>query len=271
MEDLRPVASFRLAAFDLDGTLFGADAQITGATVSVLRRVAAQGIHLVAATGRSHTTAGPRLAHTQAVEWAVCSNGATLYHVPSDTVIEHRTMNNHDVEPLVASIRGTLPEAVFGWEATGTYQWTEGFNILMNGYLAQREVVPDDHPLPTEVVKFFIAHPTIVRYELLSTLKPIVPQHLTLSTAGTTFLEATGAGVNKATGLARLCERVEVDADQVVAFGDNMNDLEMLSWAGRGYAMANAHHEVVAATTHRTRLPYTEDGVADTLSDLFLG
>lgn len=259
-----------MAAFDLDGTLLGPDAQVSGPTIAILRRIAARGVHLVAATGRSSRTAGPRLAVTQAVEWAVCSNGAVLYHVPTDTVVEQRTLSDDDAFGLVEAVRAVVPDAVFGWESLTSYQWTVGFKSLVGELFASREVVPDDHPLPTDLIMVMIAHPTLDVHELQDRVAPALPPNLHCTTSGF-MLDVTGAGVNKASGLARLCHRVGVDPAEVVAFGDNLNDLEMLSWAGRGYAMANAHHEVVAASSHRTRLPYTKDGVADVLSELFLG
>ena len=54
-------------------------------------------------------------------------------------------------------------------------------------------------------------------------------------------MEISAAGVTKGDALARLCERLGVDAADVVAFGDMPNDLPMLTWAGTSYAMANAH------------------------------
>ena len=63
------------------------------------------------------------------------------------------------------------------------------------------------------------------------------------------FIEATGRGVDKASTLAGLADAMGIDADAVLAFGDQHNDLEMLTWAGTGVAMANAHPEVAAAVS----------------------
>ena len=54
-------------------------------------------------------------------------------------------------------------------------------------------------------------------------------------------------GVSKASALAELCDEHGIGAADVVAFGDMPNDLPMLTWAGRSYAVANAHPEVLAA------------------------
>ncbi|MFH8404547.1 HAD hydrolase family protein [Streptomyces sp. NPDC018019] len=77
----------------------------------------------------------------------------------------------------------------------------------------------------------------------------------------TALLEISGLGVSKAGTLARCCAQRGIDPDQVVAFGDMPNDLEMLAWAGTAYAMANAHPDVLAAT-HLHTYGNNEDGVA---------
>ena len=84
----------------------------------------------------------------------------------------------------------------------------------------------------------------------------------------TALLEISAAGVSKASGLARFAARHGVDAADVVAFGDMPNDLAMLAWAGRPYAVASGHPAVLAAVTGRV-LPPEQDGVARELELLF--
>jgi hydroxymethylpyrimidine pyrophosphatase-like HAD family hydrolase len=82
------------------------------------------------------------------------------------------------------------------------------------------------------------------------------------------LVEMSAAGVTKATTLASVCEERGIRPEEVVAFGDMPNDLALLEWAGRGYAMANAHESVLGATDHHAP-PHDEDGVAQVLEDLF--
>ena len=70
-----------------------------------------------------------------------------------------------------------------------------------------------------------------------------------------------GCGVDKAFGLARLSERLGVPRSDVIAFGDNHNDLPMLRWAGTSVAMANSEPVAFDAAGERT-LRNDEDGVA---------
>jgi hypothetical protein len=65
--------------------------------------------------------------------------------------------------------------------------------------------------------------------------------------SGGPHIEVFAPGVSKASGLAALCADLGIPARDVVAIGDHRNDLEMLRWAGRGVAVANALPEVLAA------------------------
>lgn len=75
------------------------------------------------------------------------------------------------------------------------------------------------------------------------------------------LLEISGPGVSKASTLALCCAERGISHEEVVAFGDMPNDVEMLTWAGTSYAMGNAHPDVIAAASGRT-VANNEDGVA---------
>jgi hydroxymethylpyrimidine pyrophosphatase-like HAD family hydrolase len=81
-------------------------------------------------------------------------------------------------------------------------------------------------------------------------------------------VEISAAGVTKASGLAWLCAKEGIAAEQVLAFGDMPNDVPMLTWAGHSVAMANAH-PAVREVADEVTLSNDEDGVAVFLSRTF--
>jgi HAD superfamily hydrolase (TIGR01484 family) len=82
------------------------------------------------------------------------------------------------------------------------------------------------------------------------------------------LIEVAAAGVNKGCALARLAQLWGIAAADTVAFGDMPNDLELLSWAGHGVAMANAHPEL-AAIANEIAPHHGDDGVAAVLERWF--
>jgi hydroxymethylpyrimidine pyrophosphatase-like HAD family hydrolase len=81
------------------------------------------------------------------------------------------------------------------------------------------------------------------------------------------LLEIAAPGISKATGLAEIADSHGISATEVVAVGDMPNDLPMLAWAGRSYAVSNAHPAVRAAADEV--LPSNdEDAVAGLIESL---
>ena len=268
MNGLRP-ESIKLIAFDLDGTLFNRHAQISDRTTGTLAKVAELGVQLVIASGRSQRSILPRVEGLPFVQWAICSNGATRYDLVARQPAKVELMAAEHIQDLVDAVQAVVPEAVWAWESTTSHVWTESFvQSQLSGGRRQRVVA--DHTGPgTDTLKVVVGHPDIDQYELLDRVAPMIPHGLTASTSGAPFVEVTGPGVTKAKGLAELCHDLDIDPGSTAAFGDNVNDIEMLRWVGYGVAMANAHPRLKAVAENHTDRHHDEDGVADALERLF--
>ncbi len=118
-----------------------------------------------------------------------------------------------------------------------------------------------DEVLAEPSLKFIVRHPALTPREVLAEVQALTLGGYAVTHSGAPFLEVLAEGVSKAWGLSRLCEKLEVARDEVLAFGDAPNDAEMLAWAGRGVAMANAEAEALSAADEVT-LSNAEDGVA---------
>ncbi len=255
----------RLVASDLDGTLLGPESRLTGATIDALRRAHDAGIAIVAATGRSHLSAARLIAPAGVIDWAVCSNGATRFSTVDDRVDQHFAIAPDTLASLFDTILAALPGAAFAWERPSGVAWDAAFVALQPPVDEMRRpdagppVAPGDWP--TDAIKVLVVHPDYARMELLAALEECLPEGVTPSCSGAPFVELTGPGVDKAFGLRRLCEQLGVAANEVIAFGDQQNDLAMLRWAGTGVAVANAH-EVVHTVADATTASNADDGVA---------
>jgi len=259
----------RLIAFDLDGTLFNRNVVISERTADTLARLAERDVHLVVASGRSHRSIEERVGHLPFVRWAVCSNGAMLHDLFARRRVRAETMTGAQVADLRDAVDGVLPGTVWAWEAEHGHFWTESFLAAGLHDVATSNRIADETPPPTTSVKIYVGHREHVSYELLDMVESVIPHGLCVSTSGSAFLEVTAPGVNKAKGLGDLCADLGVAREHTMAFGDNVNDLEMMQWVGRAYAMANAHPRLLEVTTLRTDLDHHADGVAHTLERLF--
>lgn len=269
-----PVApAVRLVASDLDGTLFGPDGAVSARTAATLRDVAAAGVEIVVATGRSHWSAVPRLEHLGCLRWLICSNGATVYDFEVGEIVVRRALSPADVAEVVDGLTARFPSVGFAWESPEGVFHTDRW--VANRYATDARFQVKQRPTrelrvhEETVLKLMIAHDELTEYEWLDALATEVPDGLSASTSGAAFVEVTAADANKGDALRLLCDEVGVDRSHTIAFGDHANDLGMLAWVGTGYAMANAAarvREIADATAPH----HAEDGVAQVLSELLL-
>ncbi len=264
--------SFRLVATDLDGTALRSDGSVSKRTAAALRAAEASGLMVVVATGRPPRWMRPiadALGHTGL---AVCSNGAVVYDLHSDRVLEHTPITREVVLAVAAAVRTAVPDVTFAIETRDA-----GFGREAS-YPVARDVDLDsevgmrvgslDDLVSDDVIKLLVRHADLDPDGLLEAARKVAGGLAELTHSSRSgLLEISATGVTKAATLARIAERAGIAAEDAVAFGDMPNDLPMLAWAGRGYAMANAHPDVLAAT--RQRAPSNdEDGVAQIVERL---
>jgi hydroxymethylpyrimidine pyrophosphatase-like HAD family hydrolase len=116
-------------------------------------------------------------------------------------------------------------------------------------------------------VKLLVRHPTLPFAEVARRAREAVGEDAVVTWAGTRIVEISAAGVTKAWALERLCARLGVHREEVVAVGDMENDLAMLAWAGHAVAVANAQQNVLDAADEVTA-SNLDDGVAQVLERL---
>lgn len=237
----------RMIATDLDRTLLDRDHTVSDRTVAALRAARAAGIFVVAATGRAPLSAMDRLAHHDIVDMLVCSNGSLIHDPRTNRSTDRFPIDATSVAEVFARLDASLPGVSFCWEAEDHSAWDEGFHAIAIEHPDLWTFAPAPRPGPSlSITKLMVLHPTLERELLLATLREHLDVPVTLASSGVRFVEVTGEGISKAHALAVLADRFGVDASEVVAFGDNHNDIAMLQWAGSGVAVANALPEVHA-------------------------
>ncbi|MGW0805868.1 Cof-type HAD-IIB family hydrolase [Nonomuraea sp. NPDC002799] len=257
-----------IVATDLDGTLLTTDGTVTARTRKALRSAREAGAEIVFVTARAPRGIREIARQAGVTGTAICSNGAIVYDLATDEITASHPLAP-DVARRVADIlAGALPGVGLAVET--------GRNVLTEAAYTRR--VPHDLAYLREVVSVFEEDEPIVKLlalsqahtadEMVAAVLAATEGQAEVTHSGVAgLLEISAPGVTKALTLGRLCQERGVDPARVVAFGDMPNDLAVLAFAGAGYAMANAHPMVLAATEHHT-LANDEDGVAVVLERL---
>ena len=170
---------------------------------------------------------------------------------------------------VAAAFAQSMPEVRWAVETGSELVSGPGWGYTFSGELAHRR----DHQLdemwllPLVKVLGWSDHRTADQMlEVIRSLGLVDVESTHSGGAG--LVELSAAAVTKAGALADFCHSCGVSAEDVIAFGDMPNDVPMLRWAGRSWAVANAHPEARAAATAITG-GNDEDGVAQVLEDLF--
>lgn len=262
---LLAVPAPRLIATDLDGTLLRDDKTVSDRTIAALADAEAAGVEVFFVTGRPARWMDVVAEHTAGHGMAICTNGAAVYDLHRGRLLAAYPLDARDALSVVAALRTTVPGTTFAVELTGGFAYEPAYppyTPMPDALVAPVEELLGAAGGGQPVLKLLAKHPSMDPDLFLRTALAAAGQYAEITRSSpSALLEISGTGVSKATTLARCCAELGISADEVVAFGDMPNDLGMLSWAGTSYAVANAHPDVLAATTHHTAAN-EDDGVA---------
>jgi HAD superfamily hydrolase (TIGR01484 family) len=259
----------RLIATDLDGTSVRSDYTVSERTVKAFARVERAGAVLVMVTGRPPRWVPPVADAVGHRGVAICANGAIVYDLHTERVVDTHFMTAGALREAVEVLRSALPGLGFAVEHADGIRYADGYELSGWDNRRAEMSIGLDELVARPAAKLLARHPELDSDALLAQAVELVgdvvlPTH----SNGRRLIEMSALGVSKASTLAELCAEHGIDATDVVAFGDMPNDLPMLMWAGRSYAVANAHPQVLAAVD-RTVAANDDDGVARTLEELF--
>ncbi|MGW3623162.1 Cof-type HAD-IIB family hydrolase [Streptomyces sp. NPDC000880] len=267
--DPRPLpAATRLIATDLDGTLLRDDKSVSDRTIAALAAAEKAGIEVFFVTGRPSRWMDVVSDHVHGHGLAICANGAAVVDLHAGgKLLEVRALERGIALDVVRALRDAAPGTSFAVELTTGIHYEPDyppFHLDPGATVAIAEkLLDEDHPeAGAPVIKLLAHHPELTPDGFLTLARTAAGELASFTRSSpTALLEVSGLGVSKASTLALCCAQRGISADEVVAFGDMPNDVEMLTWAGTSYAMGNAHPDVIAAASGRT-VANNEDGVA---------
>ena len=280
----------RLIATDLDGTLLRADHSVSPRTRRAIAEASRVGIEVLFVTARPPRWMDPLVKIAGPHGKAIILGGGAVWDLHMRTAQEVVGFSDDATAKLIADLRAAIPgiglclervsEPVFDHVFAGI----KVLEHIRDSWLVEAVETTLGRGLPP-VAKILALHPVDLAHarSMGPASAPVLPtadqQHffdvVEQVTGKRAQLAYSGAGglaelfaphVSKAEALQRWCARRNIYAAEVWAFGDMPNDLPMLTWAGRGFAVANAHPEVLAAAD--AVVPSNQDdGVAVTIQE----
>lgn len=273
-----PSSEIQLLVLDIDGTISGVSNEVQEPVLQAIQAVQAKGVQVAIATGRMYCAA---LRFHQAVRSSlplIAYQGAWIQDPVSQKLHRHLPVSAQTAMQLLdyfeqdglkqlLSVHFYIEDQLYVREITPeTELYCERSGVAAIAVGDLRQVMPAE---PTKVLA--LSDDIEVIEKLLGTLRQrYTPAELYLTTSVASFFEAANPFVNKGTAVRYLAEEVlGLQPANVMAIGDNFNDLEMLQYAGLGIAMGEAPPEVQAVA--QWVAPSVEvDGVAEAITKFLL-
>lgn len=275
---MRHSAEIRLLVLDIDGTIAGTSNQIREPVRRAIQAVQQQGVQVAIATGRMYQSSIrfhqslqlelPLLAYQGA--WiGEPKTGKMIQHWPVEIATAYQLLDYFEQPELrsLLSVHFYIDDQLYVRELTPETQlYAERSQVQPIAVGDLRSVLDR---APTKILA--LSDDGDVIEQLWGTLRQrYTPAELYLTKSVATFFEATNPAVNKGAAVRYLAETLlGLQAENVMAIGDNFNDLEMIQYAGVGIAMGNAP-DMVKAVAQWVAPDVESDGVAAALETWIL-
>src|SRR6267143_633903 len=279
--------SIRLLATDIDGTLLNPQFQISEGDLSALRRAHDSGIEIVLVTGRRHTFALPIAQQLGFDLWLISSNGAVTRSLAGETF--HRDLlpapTCRELVGAMQEFRGqtvlTFDSNDLHGEAAGTIviERLDELEASIQRWLEKNMqymqfVIPIEKALTSDPVQAMFCGPIALMQRVLQVLEscglPITVVRTEYPGRDLSIVDVLNAGCSKGHALERWANYRRIPREQVMAIGDNYNDIEMLAFAGHPFIMGNASDELRARGWTLTR-SNAESGVSAAIEHVLHG
>lgn len=271
---------YKLIAIDMDGTLLNNENEISNRNKEALHKAIEAGIYVVLSTGRILRSA---LYYSKSIELGnpiIACNGAVVSCGDENNILYENALELEAVEKLIQLAeenqiyyhfydKDTFYSRTFGEKIAKYYESYED-NLKkqqINLKLLEEplNILKEENPT---IYKFvFIEDNRNKLLHFRETLNDI--DGINISSSWYNNVEVMNTGVSKGEGLKQLCKELKIDNSQVVAIGDNENDISMFKVAGLAVAMENGE-EIIKEFSHVVTDTNDKDGVAKAIEKYVL-
>lgn len=252
---------YKLAVFDVDGTLVSKEDRILlNSTIETLMKLKHKGVKIAIASGRPLFAMEQSLLKKIAFDYYICSNGMCVAD-GKHQVLFQQAISKEEVEQLTQDFHKFDDAIMFQFDDKAyVYHGRKRISNMMLHSLGRLDILEDarstrkrhDVSLPYAAVSY-IAKSHLPFYENK------YPQYSFLPFMDE-YYDIFKKGCSKASGIQHLCDIIDITMDNVICFGDALNDYEMIQQCGCGVAMGDALEEIQEVANYITSKS-DEDGI----------
>ncbi|MDR3440032.1 pyridoxal phosphatase [Telmatospirillum sp.] len=265
---------FRIIALDLDGTTLDSHGAIRPSTKAAVSAALARGLEVVLVTGRHHVATRPYHVELGLTSETICCNGTYVYDFAASKVIVGNAMSREQARRMLAICRRHNVHCFLYLTDAMTFEvpnarverlcaWANSFPPDTRPDIRQVDSFDREIDRASGFWKFVVSHDDA---DVLAAWQAEANEsgEFSLEFSWTNLVDAVLAGNTKGQRLLDWAAARGVAADEIIAFGDNHNDLSMIGSVGLGVAMGNAEEALKAAAGWVTG-DNDSDGIAETI------
>lgn len=268
---------YKLAIFDMDGTVLNSRHEISKENMQAINELEKSGVRIIIATGRPNELLKKYTNEMKVDDYVITCNGSVIGHPYKDDYLHQKTIDKDNVIKLIdmceqnnydylvytkdTIISKDNERLRFFMKFGETYKdedkaniiQTEDADFIKNNFLPNKILILEKDPEKYKGLWEKIQDFTGIEY--------------TQSWIGA--LDVSPIGETKGNAVRILCNHYDILQEEVIAFGDQLNDISMIKFAGLGIAMGNAEDKVKSVANYVT-LTNDENGVADAIKKIIL-
>ncbi len=252
---------YKLISCDLDGTLLDDNKEISINTIKKINDLINEGYIFVIATGRPYTGTIRYLKLFSNDNPVILYNGSVI-KINNETI--SFSLSDESAKRIIDLINSKNGTYIY-WKDEVPY--VNRIDDYINDYVKISKVMPKidnrDYHNVTKII-WFNEHNELLKYE-----KELFNDILDINhfTSQPTYLEFVSNKASKGKALKYICDKLNIKKENVIAFGDGNNDIEMLKYAGLGIAMENASENVKDNAKYITK-SNNDEGVLLALNEI---
>ncbi|MCV6628418.1 MAG: Cof-type HAD-IIB family hydrolase [Flavobacteriaceae bacterium] len=257
----------KLIVSDLDGTLLNSNHQISERFFEQFWKLQQEGIQFVAASGRPYYSMCNDLRPIIDHIYIIAENGAIIQKpnkAIKETVFPQEQISR--ATQLISKIPLATPIYCTQHSAYIHQKNQASLAEVFENYYHQIHWIDDQQEIDGNIVKIAIYHPKNAEQGIYPFVKE-VQKDLLVKISGPHWVDIAHPLANKGTALKEIQQELDIDPENTMAFGDYLNDLEMLQAANYSYAMGNAHPKIKEIAKYQTK-DNDHFGVENVLSNL---
>lgn len=268
----------KLVAIDLDGTLLNKQMEISKENLEAIKKAQELGIKIVIATGRPYvfTKVFNEILHLDTPY--IMFNGAMVRNLETNDIISNHTLSKETVLKTLTLLEDTSTPYMVYSDDVVYYKPCDRVSYLMKMSKKIREEirasfveVEDFHELANthDFNKILVVEQDKTKYEKIHASLSNIKDNFDICRSSSFYIEVIPPGISKKEGIKTLSEYYNISPNEIMALGDQENDVEMISYVKYGIAMGNAI-EQVKEVSYDVTLSNEESGVSHTIKKYIL-